>query len=150
MTPWTVAGQAPLSKESSRQEYWSGLPFPSPEDLPAPRNLPAPGIEPRSPALQANSFPSEPPGKSIWPHAYMFTFMYVLHGASQTALVVKNPPASAGDVRDADSIPGLERSPGEGRDNPFQYSCLENPNGQRSLVGYSPWGCIESDTTEVT
>ena len=47
-TPWTVAHQAPLSMEFSRQEYWSRLPFPSPGDLPNP------GIEPRSPALQAD------------------------------------------------------------------------------------------------
>ena len=126
------------------------MPFPSPEDLPAPRNLPAPGIEPRSSALQANSLPSEPPGKPIWRCAFIFTFMYVLYGASQMALVVKNPPANAGGIRDADSVPGSERSPGEGHDNPFQDSCLENPIGQRSLVGYSPWGCIESDTTEAT
>ena len=55
-TPWTVTCLA-LSMELSRQEYWSGLPFPSPGDLPNP------GIEPRSPALQADSLPSEPPGK---------------------------------------------------------------------------------------
>ena len=48
-----VAHQAPLSKEFSRQEYWNELPFPSPEDLPDP------GIEPRSPALQADSLPTE-------------------------------------------------------------------------------------------
>ena len=53
-TPWTVAYQAPPSMGFSRQEYWSGLPFPSPEDLPLP------GIEPRSPALQADALPSEP------------------------------------------------------------------------------------------
>ena len=47
-------------------------------------------------------------------------------GASQAALVVKNPPANAGDVRNADLIPGLERSPGGGHVNPLQYSCLEN------------------------
>ena len=41
---------------------------------------------------------------------------------------------------------GLGRFPGEGNDNPLQYSCLENPHGQRSLVGYSPWGLKESDT----
>ena len=41
--------------------------------------------------------------------------------------MVKNPPANAGDVRDAGSIPGLGRSPGGGHDNPLQYSCLENP-----------------------
>ena len=46
VTPWTVAHQTPPSMEFSRQEYWSGLPFPSPGDLPEP------GIEPRSPALQ--------------------------------------------------------------------------------------------------
>ena len=48
-------------------------------------------------------------------------------GASQVALVVKNPPANAGDVRDASSIPGLGRSAGEEHSNPLQYSCLENP-----------------------
>ena len=46
------------------------------------------------------------------------------------------------------SIPGLGKSPGGGHDNPLQYSFLENPHGQRSLVGYSPWGCKESDRTE--
>ena len=51
VTPWTVAHQVPLSMEFSRQEYWSGLPFPSPE------NLPNPGIEPASPALQVDSLP---------------------------------------------------------------------------------------------
>ena len=56
-TPWTVAYQAPLSMEFSRQEWWNGLLFPSPGDLPNP------GIEPGSPALQANALPSEPPGK---------------------------------------------------------------------------------------
>ena len=56
-TTWTVAYQAPPSMGFSRQEYWSGLPFPSPGDLPDP------GIEPRSPALQADALPSEPPGK---------------------------------------------------------------------------------------
>ena len=47
--------------------------------------------------------------------------------ASQIVLVVKNPPANAGDPRVTGSIPGLGRSPGEGNGNPFQYSCLENP-----------------------
>ena len=56
-TPWTVARQAPLSMGFSRQEYWSGLPVPSPGDLSDP------GIKPRSPTLQADSLPPEPPGK---------------------------------------------------------------------------------------
>ena len=58
-TPWTIAYKAPLSLEFSRQEYWSGLPFPSPGDLPHP------GIEPRYPTLKADTLPSEPPGKSL-------------------------------------------------------------------------------------
>ena len=56
-TPWTVACQASRSMEFSRQEYWSGLPHPSPGDLPNPR------IEPSSPTLQVDSLLSEPPGK---------------------------------------------------------------------------------------
>ena len=57
-TLWTVVHQAPLSMGFSRQEYWSGLPFPSPGD---PLD---PGIEPGSPTLQVDALPSEPPGKS--------------------------------------------------------------------------------------
>ena len=71
-------------------------------------------------------------------------------GASQVALVLKNPPANAGDVRDAGLIPRLERFPGGGHGNPLQYFCLENPHGQRSLAGYNPWGHTELDTTEET
>ena len=58
-TPWTVAYQASLSMGFSRQEYWSGLPFPSPGDLPNP------GIKPGSPALGADALTSEPPGKPM-------------------------------------------------------------------------------------
>ena len=61
--PWTVTHQAPLSTGFSRQEYWNELPFPSSG------GLPNPGIEPKSPALQADSLPSEPPGKPV------FTYM---------------------------------------------------------------------------
>ena len=50
--------------------------------------------------------------------------------------------------KDMDLVPWLGRSPGIGNDNPRQYPCLENPHGQRSLAGYSPWGCKELDTTE--
>ena len=64
-------------------------------------------------------------------------------------LVVKNPPANAGDIRDTDSTPGLGRSPGGGHGNPLQYSCLENP------MDIGAWwatvqGHKESDTTDVT
>ena len=81
MTPWTIAHQAPLSMGFSRQEYWSGLSFSSPGDL---ADL---GIKLRSPTLQADSLPSEPPVK-------------VKSWASQVALVIKNPPDGAGDARD--------------------------------------------------
>ena len=68
---------------------------------------------------------------------------------SKVAIVVKNPSANAGDIRDMGLIP-LRRSPGGGHGDPLQYSCLENPHGQRNLAGYRPWGRKESDTTEVT
>ena len=64
--------------------------------------------------------------------------------------MLKNLPANAGKVRDAGLIPGFGRSPGERNGNLLQYSRLENPHGQRSLVGYSPWVHKESDTTKVT
>ena len=63
-TSQTVVFQAPLSMGFSRQEYWSGLPFPSPGDLLNP------GIKHGSPALQVNSLPSEPPGKALYVHIY--------------------------------------------------------------------------------
>ena len=70
-------------------------------------------------------------------------------GASQVVLVVKNSPASARDGR-VGSISGLERSLGGGHGNPLQHFCLENPHGQRSLAGYSPWGHEGLDTAEAT
>ena len=107
--PWTAAYQAPLSMGFSRQEYWSGLPFPSPGDFP---DL---GIEAGSPALQADSLPSEPPGKlmplttwlcSVDANCFKFLFMSNLLGeyksaplrsslaSMQTDSLVKTPPAS--------------------------------------------------------
>ena len=79
-TPWTVAHQAPPSMGFSRQEYWSGLPFPPPVDLPDP------GIELRSPALQADALTSEPPGGfcmerckawARWNHAFDMHHSYL-------------------------------------------------------------------------
>ena len=65
--------------------------------------------------------------------------------ASPGGSAVKNLLANAGEVG---VIPGSGRSPEEGSGNPHHYSCLGKPYGQRSLAGYSPWGCKESDTTE--
>ena len=74
MTPWTVACQAPLSMGFSRQEYWSGLPFPSPGDFPDP------GIKLGSPALQADSLLSEPSGN---PSTFVLIFTFITLGISQ-------------------------------------------------------------------
>ena len=63
-------------------------------------------------------------------------------GASQVALVVKNPSANAGDIRDAGLTPGLGRSPGGGHGNPLQYSCLENP------LDRGGWGAIVHRVTK--
>ena len=75
-TPWTVAYQAPPSMGFSRQECWSGLPFPSPGDLPDP------GIKPGSPALQADALLSEPPGK----HSNKVIFLQIIHGVKDLTL----------------------------------------------------------------
>ena len=66
------------------------------------------------------------------------------------ALVVKNPPANAGDLRDPGSIPGSGRSSGRGHDNPTPVFLPGKSCGQRSLKGYIPQGRKESDMTEVT
>ena len=104
---------APLPMEFSKQEYQSGLPFPSPGDLPDP------GIKPRSPVLKADSLLSEPPGK---PWFYFGILQTSSLGASQMALVVKELPANAGN---SSLIPGLGRPCGGGNGISFQYSCLE-------------------------
>ena len=91
-TSWTAAYQAPPSMGFSRQEYWSGVPSPSP-------------------TLYSN---------------------YIQIRASQVALVVKNPLANAGDIRDVDLIPGSGRSPEEG------MATHGESHSQRSLAGYSP------------
>ena len=65
-------------------------------------------------------------------------FFNLLLGTSQAALVVKNPPANAGDIRDVSLIPGLGRSPGGGNGNPTAVFLPGKSHGQRSLGGYSP------------
>ena len=124
--PWTVADQAPPSMEFSRQEYWSVLPCPSAGDLSNP------GINPGSPAFQADTLPSEPPGK---PQFYTYLLGYT--GLPMWLSSIESTCNAGG----LGLIPGLRRFPGGGHGNPFQYSSLENPHGQRSLAGYGPWGC---------
>ena len=89
VTPWTVAHQPPLSTGFPRQEYWSGLPFPSPG------NLSDPGIEPTSPVLAGGFFTTEPSGKSSlstlmesWIFTYVFDFLKMpLHPSSLLILI---------------------------------------------------------------
>ena len=120
----------------SRQESWRGLPCPPLEDLPIP------GIEPtflRSPTLAGRFFTTS----AIWEALDKGLVSRVWGSSGGSA-----GKESACHMGDLDSIPGLRRSPGGGHGNPFQYACLGNPHGQRHLVGYSPWGHKESDTTE--
>ena len=84
VTPWTVAHQAPQSLGFSRQEYWSGLPFPSPGELPDP------GIEPRSPALRADALTSEPPWKQICENNQQYqpkTFSFKMYYLEKVAIL---------------------------------------------------------------
>ena len=112
LTTWTFVGKAmSLSMEFFRQEYWNGLPFPSPGDLPNP------GIESESTVLQADYLPSEPPGKFLC-NSLPKLFVVRLEGF---------PGSSAGKefackAGDPGLIPGPEKSPGEGIDCPLQYS----------------------------
>ena len=120
MSPCTIAHQAPLSRGFPKQEYWSELLFPSPG------NLSDPGIASGSPALSGGFFTLSHLGSPIYTHIHIY-YLNLSTGASQVVLVVKNPAANAGDIRDTSSIPGLGRSSGGGHGNPVQYSCLENP-----------------------
>ena len=76
----------------------------------------------------------------------MILVLFLKELCDVVALVVNNLPANARNAGDAGSIPGLERSPGEGNGNPLQYSCLKNSR-RRSLARYSPWGRKELGTT---
>ena len=98
--------------------------------------------------------PVLPVGMAFYSHSVLplrgRSWPLVSNAASQVVQVAENPPANAGDIRDTGSIPGLGRCSGGGHGHPLQYSCLENPHGQKSLAGYSPWGRKESDTMVVT
>ena len=116
-----------LSMEFSRQEYWRGLPFPSPGDLPDP------GIKLMPPALQAGSLPSETGGNPIcW---------------------INNHKAGGSDAKESVfNAGGVVRSLGQ--EYPLEKRMAAHSSilawevrGQRSLAGYSPWGCKETDTS---
>ena len=201
-TLWTVACQAPLSMRFSRQ-YWSGLP------CPPPGVLPDPGIEPRSPTLQADSLPAEPPEKQsglcyfvkvVWTNWYTYLLHILKHPyeniwkyqcprgrvtqgaivshscpcashsgcfllynevkywhleveiscrqyknwASLLAQMVKNLPA----MQETRVHPWVGNILWRREQQPTPVFLPGESHGQRSLMGYSPWGHKESDTTE--
>ena len=104
--------------------------------------VPRPGIEPVSSALSSGVLTTGLPGKSK-PMIQKRALQEILGFPGGS-----DGKESACNVGDLGSIPGLGRSPGGGHGNPRQYYCLENPHGWRSLVGYSPWGDKELETTE--
>ena len=146
MTPWTVACQFPLSVGFSRQEYWSGLPFPSPNTF---SGVTAPEKTEDKLSISSRLFLkyleaglffkyvkiiqgySQPPGLLLC----SFGLLQVFPGGS----VVKNPG-------DSSSILGLGRSLGEGSGNPLQYSCLGNPMDKEAWQAPVPRVTIKSQT----
>ena len=137
MIPWTVATRLLCPLGFSRQEYWSGLPFPPPGDLPNP------GIKPSFPTLQVDSLPSEPPGKPI----FLKNRLYVFGGKAISIIFSHihlcflklrcnlhiglpkwlSSKESTCNAEDTVSIAECGRSPGEGNGNPHQHSCLGSP-----------------------
>ena len=132
-----------------RQEYQSGLPCPSPGELPNP------GTKARSPTLQADSLPSEPPGKPtsgvVWQESKEKQKRHP--GVIQTYMYIYGLPWWLNDIestcqyRRQGSIPWSGRSPGDGNGNPLQYSCLKNPRN-RGASWFTVQRVSASDATE--
>ena len=126
----------------SRQEFWSGLPFPSPG------YLPNPGIESRSPALWADTLPSEPPGKLVYicvcvdthTHTHAHTHTHMAHSIKETSLQCRRP----------DFNPRVGKIPWRKEWISTSVFLPGKFHEQRSPVGYSPWDHKELDTTEAT
>ena len=147
-----VTCQAPLSMKFSRQEYWSGLPFPSPGDLLDP------GIKPGSPALQADSLPSEPPGKPLQkrllvPSARSVVDSCILwivkeHLGFPSGTSGKEPTWQSRICKRLRFDPWVGKIPWGRTWQPTPVILPGESHGQRSLVGCSPWGCKESPVTE--
>ena len=124
-TPGTLTCQVPVSMKFPRQEYWSGLPFPSPEDLPDPRT------ELAFPALAGRFFTTEPHRRPLGSVNRNKGLCWWLSG--------KELPANAEDAGYSGSINYWGRPPGVGNGNLFQYSCLNIPwteePGKRQSMG---------------
>ena len=131
-TPWTVAHQAVPSMGFSRQGYWSGLPFPSPGELPDP------GIEPGSPILQADTLPSEPPGKP-----WMVTWLVPKDTASVPALTPLYPAG----LRKFSSISTPQQQLQKAvtlEEEPPSFSCLSSLNASWvTSRSYKYWFCMD-------
>ena len=153
-TPWSVAHQDPPSMGFSRQESWSGVPSPSlmyiyvwillfsqPHGLQHTRFLCSPlsfGVY--SYSQSACYLPDTVLGTEEWSSECLKTMKIKCSSDGSDS---KESACSLGDLG---TIPGLGSSPGGGNGSPLQYLCLKIP-GQMRLVGYSPWGLKESDTT---
>ena len=150
MTPWTVARQFPLSMEFSRQEYWSGLPFPTPGALSDP------GIKPKSlvsPALAGGFFITKPPENPMCVCAHKHICIKNHHfckklvgGSTEDRCVCGVPELQIGwrycpKPGDSGSVSELGKYPGEGNSNALQYSCLENP-----MDGGAWWATVHGVT----
>ena len=130
-TLWTIACQAPLSLGFSRQEYWSVLPCPPPQESSWPRNWT------RIYTISCN-------GRLFF--FFFFTSSATWGGGGfPGGLDGKESVCSVGDLG---LIPGLGRSPEGEHGNPLQYYCLKDPHGQRNLSCYSPWSHKELDRTK--
>ena len=133
VTPWTVAHQAPRVYGIFQARILEWVVISSPKGSFQPRG------QTRTCCVAGGFFTTEPSGKPcIYIHSFLKILSHIGHyrvlsrvpcaiWTSQVALVVKNPPANPGDVKDAGSVPGLGRSSGGGHGHSLQCSCLENP-----------------------
>ena len=140
-TPWTVTYQAPPSLEFSRWGYWSGLPFPSPGDLPDP------GIKPGSPTLQADTLPSEPPGKTLLKAKFCSKREEFSTETQMTCNFILGFPGGTKWLRTRFPLQEIWETQvwSLGWEDPLEegmatHSCIlaGESHGQRSLAGYSP------------
>ena len=145
-TPWTVAPQTLQSMGFSRQEYWSGLPFPSPGDLPSP------GIEPASPAFVGELFTTEPPGKPLAKVGFSQTSSclmgqmrsrtppYLFHAPRSGSCIWRSGPSCSVLVHDILSQVGKPRDfPGGPVVKPSKAEDVGPTPGQGAKIPHAPW-----------
>ena len=132
-TPWAVTYQAPPPMGFSRQEYWSGLPFPSP------RELSNPGIEPGSPALEADALTSEPPGK---PKKEQLILFYYFSSVISWAAVPLSGPCCLSKIRNAplQQAPHQRAPNSSTNETSWSSKLASNPHSVSTLGSSSPHG----------